>query len=370
MSLSDSANTAEVFVRLGERSYTIRIGVDILPMLGSVVAGLGRVTLAVVVADANVVDPHAARACESLRKAGITPELVVVPPGEGTKSVDTAASLWRELLRRRADRKTFVVAVGGGMVGDLAGFVAATYARGVPFFQVPTSLLAQVDSSVGGKVAVNLPEAKNMVGAFYQPRGVLIDIRTLDTLPDREYRSGLAEVVKYGVILDGEFFSFLENHREELCRRDRQILAKVVKRCCRLKADVVEQDEREETGLRAILNYGHTFGHAIESLTGYEEWLHGEAVAVGMMCAARLAEHLGLAPPGLAERQQKLLAGLGLPTRLPPVDINSLLALMQHDKKAIHGQLRFVLPRGLGHVEVVDNIPSETVARVLEETMM
>ncbi|MCS7237335.1 MAG: 3-dehydroquinate synthase [Thermoguttaceae bacterium] len=369
MSLLSSPNVSEVFVHLGERSYRIWIGVDILRQLGSVVAGLGRVTLAVVIADANVVTPHAETACDSLREAGVAAELVVVPPGETTKSVETATTLWRELLRRRADRKTFVVAVGGGMVGDLAGFVAATYARGVPFFQVPTSLLAQVDSSVGGKVAVNLPEAKNMVGAFYQPRGVLIDVATLDTLPDREYRSGLAEVVKYGVILDEEFFAFLEKHCDALRIRDQKVLPSVVQRCCRLKADVVEKDEREETGLRAILNYGHTFGHAIESLTGYEEWLHGEAVAVGMICAAKLAERLGLAPPGLADRQQSLLGTLGLPTRLPRVDIPSLLRLMQHDKKAVHGKLRFILPRRIGQVEVVDNVSTDSVVQVLEEVM-
>lgn len=356
-----------VVVHLGERTYRIRIGVDILPELGREVCALDRVTTAFVITDENVVRPHAERAQASLQAAGVRAELVVVPPGESTKSVATAIFLWEELLKRRADRKTFVIAVGGGMVGDLAGFVAATYARGVPFFQVPTSLLAQVDSSVGGKVAVNLPQAKNMVGAFYQPRGVLIDIATLQTLPEREYRSGLAEVVKYGVILDAEFFAYLETHHRALNERDPEVLARVVERCCRLKADIVEKDEREDTGLRAILNYGHTFGHAIESLTGYEEWLHGEAVSVGMMCAARLAERLGLAGSELADRQQRLLTALGLPTRLPAVDLGEMVRLMQHDKKVQHGRLRFILPRALGHVEVVDGVPTETVLEVLKE---
>jgi hypothetical protein len=207
-----------------------------------------------------------------------------------------ADRLWQELLELEADRNTVVVAVGGGVVGDLAGFVAATYARGVPFFQVPTTLLAQVDSSVGGKVGVNLPGAKNMVGAFWQPLGVLIDTEVLNTLPDREYRAGLAEVVKYGVILDAEFFAYLEDHVDDLNRRRADVLRPVIARCCRLKADVVEQDERETAGRRAVLNYGHTFGHAIEAETGYGDFLHGEAVSIGMLCASRLAERLGRIP--------------------------------------------------------------------------
>ena len=205
-----------------------------------------------------------------------------------------AASLWQGLLELGADRKTVVAAVGGGVVGDLAGFIAATYARGLRFLQVPTSLLAQVDSSVGGKVGINLPEAKNMVGAFLQPLGVLVDTATLATLPANEYRAGLAEVVKYGVILDAEFFQYLEANTAALDRSATDdVLAHVVARCCRLKADVVEQDEREESGLRAVLNFGHTFGHAFETLCGYGKLLHGEAVAIGMVCAARLAQRLG-----------------------------------------------------------------------------
>ncbi len=365
MKNEEESRIREVSVNLGERSYRIRVGVGILHELGTTLREFGDVTSAIVVTDANVVQPQGENARSSLVAAGLRTDIIVVPPGESTKSVTTATFLWQEFLKLRADRKTFAVAVGGGMVGDLAGFVAATYARGLPFFQVPTSLLAQVDSSVGGKVAVNLPEAKNMVGAFYQPRGVLIDIATLATLPDREYRSGLAEVVKYGIILDANLFTFLEAHQAELQARDFELLAEVVQRCCRLKADVVEQDEREETGLRAILNYGHTFGHAIESLTGYEEWLHGEAVAVGMVCAARLGERLGLTPPEVLLRQERLLQGLGLPTRLPAVNISDMLRVMQHDKKAQHGRLRFILPRRIGQVEVVEDVPSETVMDVL-----
>jgi 3-dehydroquinate synthase len=247
----------------------------------------------------------------------------------------------------------------------LVGFVAATYTRGLRFLQIPTTLLAHVDSSVGGKVGVNLPDAKNMVGAFWQPSGVLIDTRTLDTLPAREYAAGLAEVVKYGVILDPPFFELLETNVDSLRSRDPELLRRVIARCCQLKADVVRQDEREETGLRAVLNYGHTFCHAIETVTRYERFLHGEAVAIGMVCASRLAERLGRVPAELTERQQRLLAALDLPIALPPLPTADLIAAMQRDKKVEHGRLRFVLPTRLGHVELVSGIDDRLVADVL-----
>ena len=267
------------------------------------------------------------------------------------------------MLEEGADRKSIVVAVGGGVVGDLAGFVAATYARGVGFFQVPTTLLAQVDSSVGGKVGINLPGAKNMVGAFWQPLGVLIDVETLATLPEREYRAGLAEVVKYGVILDEEFFTYLEENTAAINDQDASVLTRVVQRCCRLKADVVEQDEREITGLRAVLNYGHTFGHALEAAGGYGQILHGEAVSIGMMCAARLAARMGRVGDDFVARQQKLLDALSLPIATPEFDPDKLLDLMYRDKKAEAGKLRFVLPDRIGHVEVVKDVnPDDAVA--------
>jgi 3-dehydroquinate synthase len=231
--------------------------------------------------------------------------------------------------------------------------------------QVPTTLLAMVDSAVGGKVGVNLPAAKNMVGAFWQPAGVLIDTAALTTLPDREYRAGLAEVVKYGVILDAEFFAFLEANVAKINSRDAATLETIIERCCRLKADVVEQDEREETGLRAVLNYGHTFCHAIEAVSGYGELLHGEAVSIGMMCAARLAERLGRIDATLGQRQHALLTALKLPVDVPPLDHDALLAAMQRDKKVEHGRLRFVLPTELGHVELVGDIDPAEVSAAL-----
>jgi 3-dehydroquinate synthase len=265
-----------------------------------------------------------------------------------------------------ADRTTPVVAVGGGVTGDLIGYAAATYNRGLPLVAVPTTLLAMVDSSVGGKVGINHPAGKNLIGAFHQPAGVWIDAAFLDTLSAREYASGLGEVVKYGVILDAEFFAFLEANVTAILARETTAVTHVVTRCCRLKADVVELDEREETGLRAKLNYGHTFAHAYETVAGYGTWLHGEAVSAGMVAASRLAERLGRIPASVTARQRTLLAAFGLPTEpLPEWDIDALLDVMRRDKKAVNGELRFVLPSRLGEVEVVEGVPEATVRDIL-----
>jgi 3-dehydroquinate synthase len=273
------------------------------------------------------------------------------------------------MSRIKADRKSMVIAVGGGVVGDLAGFIAATYARGLTFVQIPTTLLAQVDSSVGGKVGINLPAAKNIVGAFWQPAGVLIDLDCLRTLPQREYVSGLAEVVKYGVSLDQDFFDFLEKNKAGLLARDPQVLEHVVARSCQLKASIVEQDEREQTGRRAVLNYGHTFCHAIETTTGYDRFLHGEAVAIGMVCAAGLAQRLGRFSVEASRRQTALLEALQLPTRASGLDVEQMLAAMQHDKKAEYGQLRFVLPTQLGQADVVGGIPLPVVREAINDCL-
>jgi 3-dehydroquinate synthase len=347
---------AGVRVQLSERSYEIEIAAGALARTGDFVSARTKLSHAVIITDSNVEKPYAATVANSLQSSGARISRLTVEPGEPSKSVASADWLWNEMLAAGADRKTVVVAVGGGVVGDLAGFAAAGFARGLAFIQVPTTLLAQVDSSVGGKVGVNLPGAKNMVGAFWQPLGVLIDTDTLDTLPDREYRAGLAEVVKYGVILDEAFFTWLEEHVHQINRRDRAALEHVIARCCRLKADVVEADERETTGRRAVLNYGHTFCHAIEATTGYGEYLHGEAVAIGMMCAARLAAALGRVDATFVERQERLLTALHLPLATPPVADEELLVAMQHDKKVEHGRLRFVLPTRLGHVELVSGV--------------
>jgi 3-dehydroquinate synthase len=357
-----------VRVNLDERSYDIEIGAGNLDRVGPFLAERAKPSKVILVTDDNVQEPHAIRVAESLAAESIETAIISLQPGEPAKSADMAAGLWEGLLELGADRKTVVAAVGGGVVGDLAGFIAATYARGLRFLQVPTTLLSQVDSSVGGKVGINLPGAKNMVGAFLQPLGVLIDTATLDTLPDREYRSGLGEVAKYGVILDAELFDYLETHAALLARRDPPTLVHVISRCCRLKADVVEGDEREETGLRAVLNYGHTFGHAFETLAGYGKILHGEAVAMGMDRAARLAEMLGRVDAAFVRRQRSLLEALGLSVAVPKLDPEKILETMMRDKKASHGRLRFVLPDRLGHVELVGDVEEDAVREVLEES--
>ncbi|MDZ4817613.1 MAG: 3-dehydroquinate synthase [Planctomycetota bacterium] len=356
-----SEKSKTVHVALAERSYDISIGSGNLPSLGAQVAACCRLTHAVVITDSRVESPHGEAAIQSLDATGAEVDALVIEEGEQSKSIDVASALWEKLLDLGTDRKSVIVAVGGGVVGDLAGFVAATFARGLPFFQVPTTLLAQVDSSVGGKTGVNLPGAKNMVGVFWQPRGVLIDTQVLKTQRDRDYRSGLAEVVKYGVILDPEFFAYLEKETAGLIARRHAVLERVIARSCELKAQVVQQDEREETGLRAILNYGHTFGHAIEAVLGYGEILHGEGVAIGMECAARLAQRLGMVDSEFVRRQHRLLVALGLPVTLSGVDHDALLAAMQHDKKVEHGRLRFVLPTRLGHVELVPDVSVDDV---------
>ncbi|MGQ0636386.1 MAG: 3-dehydroquinate synthase [Planctomycetaceae bacterium] len=355
---------ASVHVALGDRSYEIVIASDAHAGLPEVVEGwwrhrglaTHRKRLAVIVTDENVREPHAARVAQSLQQAGWRSDAIVLPPGEQTKSQSFLTAIYDRLVDLHADRQTLIVAVGGGVIGDLAGFAAATYGRGVPFVQVPTTLLAQVDSSVGGKVAINHPRGKNLIGAFYQPLGVLIDTAVLSTLPDRDYRSGLAEVAKYGVILDAEFFEFLEQNVSRLATRDAAALRQVIGRSCSLKAMIVERDEYEQTGLRSVLNYGHTFGHAFEALYGYGEMQHGEAVAIGMTCAARLAERLKRIDAAVTQRQTALLAALGLPVELPEggrPEMDAILEAMRLDKKSVGGELRFVLPTRLGQVDLV-----------------
>jgi 3-dehydroquinate synthase len=355
-----------VRVNLGERSYDIAIVSDDRAGLGPFARPRARGALAFVVGDENT-RPHAEAAAASLAAAGFRTVLEVLPPGEAQKALPVASRLYDRLAELNADRRTLVVAVGGGVVGDLAGFVAATFNRGLPLLMVPTTLLAMVDSSVGGKVGVNHPRAKNLIGAFHQPAGVWIDTAALATLPPREYRSGLAEVVKYGVILDADFFAWQEAGAEAVLRRDAEAVRHLVARSCRLKADVVEKDEREETGLRAVLNYGHTFAHAFETVGGYGAWLHGEAVSAGMVCASRFAERRGLIPAEVTARQVRLLERFGLPVAPQRWPVEELLRVMRSDKKNVAGRLRLVLPRRLGEVALFDDVPEDDVRRGLEE---
>jgi 3-dehydroquinate synthase len=353
-----------VHVNLAERSYDIVVTSNDWTGLGPFARQRCPGSLALVVADRNTAG-HASAVCTTLGNAGFRTETAVLPSGESQKALAVASQLYDRLADIPADRRTLIVAVGGGVIGDLAGFVAATFVRGLPLFMVPTTLLAMVDSSVGGKVGINLPRAKNLIGAFHQPIGVWIDTAALNTLPEREYKSGLAEVVKYGVILDADLFTYLEENAAAVLAREATAVRHIVARCCRLKADVVEKDERELTGLRVVLNYGHTFAHAFETAAGYGTWLHGEAVAAGMVCASRLAERRGLVPPELTERQERLLARFGLPTAPQPWPAADLIATMRNDKKAQAGRLRFVLPRRLGEVALFDDVPEEDVHHVL-----
>jgi 3-dehydroquinate synthase len=361
-------------VPLGDRSYDIEIASGWLGHAATCLSAWiktppGSRLRVLIVTDAALADSMAAAVQAQLLHTGADVRLAVVPSGEASKSFEQVQKLYDALVEMAADRRTVVVAIGGGVIGDLAGFVAATYARGLRFVQIPTTLLAMVDSSVGGKTGINHPRGKNLIGAFHQPAGVLIDPETLTTLPDREYRAGLAEVVKYGMILDAGFFEYLEQHASALLQRDSQVVADVVARCCELKADVVRQDEFETTGLRAVLNYGHTFGHAFENLAGYGTLLHGEAVSIGMLCASRLAEQLGRISSEVTERQLILLGSLKLPLRVPDELLrrpDDIAACMMLDKKTEGRRLRFVLPDRIGHVEVVAGVTPELALSCLK----
>lgn len=380
MSQSSDSRTSDsltVHVGLSERSYDIEICTDRLSESGAVIAGWLERRLgggsgqqsALVVTDRNVA-VHAQVVQASLQEQGWKVESVELEPGEKTKSLPVISELYERMVGMQADRRTVVVAVGGGVIGDASGFLAATYNRGVPFVQVPTTLLADVDSSVGGKVGVNLAAAKNLIGSFYQPLGVFIDTSVLETLPDRDYRSGLAEVVKYGVILDADFFEFLEENVEGINSREPSVLRHVIARSCQLKANVVEEDEFERTGLRAVLNYGHTYAHAFEALAGYGELLHGEAVAIGMIYASRLAEKRGLISADVTSRQRDLLKRIGALTELPdPAAFSNdeILSRMRLDKKTVGGQLRFILPTRIGHVKTFKDVPESDVTAVIDE---
>jgi 3-dehydroquinate synthase len=356
-----------VSVAVPQRAYDVSIGRDLLSHAGELVPGLpAAAERAFVVADARVAERYLAPLERGLAARGLSVVQLGVPEGEEAKSLQVMAALQRQLATQEAHRDDPIVALGGGSVGDLAGFVAATYMRGVPFLQVPTTLLAQVDAAIGGKTGVNLPEGKNLVGAFHQPLAVLADVDTLATLPERAYRSGLAEVAKYGLTLDLELLGMLETDPSPLLERDARTLEWVVTRCVRAKAEVVALDERD-AGRRLVLNYGHTLGHALERLDAFAGRTHGEAISVGMVFAARLAESTGRAPEGLAARHTRLLASLGLDTDgpLPPSD--QILASMRVDKKYRSG-VRFVLLEDVGRPYVDGEIAPDRVRTALEQT--
>ncbi len=338
---AQTPETQTVRVDLGDRSYDILIGCGLLDEEASW-AGLPKATVAAIVTNTTVGPLYAQRLRQQLLKRYARVLVIELPDGESHKDWASLNLIFDRLLAEACDRKTVLFALGGGVVGDMTGFAAACYMRGVPFVQVATTLLAQVDSSVGGKTAINHPLGKNMIGAFYQPQRVICDLDTLDTLAPREFAAGLAEIIKYGPIADASFLVWIESHLTQLVARDKGALAYAVKRSCEIKAEVVGCDEKE-SGLRAILNFGHTFGHAIEAGMGYGEWLHGEAVGCGMVMAAELSARLGLVDAAFVERLEQLVRGAGLPVHGPDLGDSRYLELMQVDKKAEAGSIRFVL---------------------------
>jgi 3-dehydroquinate synthase len=350
-------------VALGERSYPIHIGTDLLGRADLIVPVLARNSVAVV-SNTTVAPLFMERLAGALTRAGAEVVRIVVPDGEEHKDWRTLNAIFDALLEKRCGRDTTLVALGGGVIGDLAGFAAAIYQRGVQYVQAPTTLLSQVDSSVGGKTAINHPLGKNMIGAFHQPRLVLADMGTLKTLPERELRSGLAEVIKHGLVRDAAFFAWLEANIERLLSRDPVALEQAVMRSVAIKAEIVARDEREG-GLRRVLNFGHTFGHAIETGLGYGAWLHGEAVAAGMVRAARLSERVCRLAAADTLRLARLIEAAGLPTAPPPIPVARWLELMRRDKKVVGGAMRFVLLERLGDAVVRGDVAEPDVAAIV-----
>lgn len=351
-------------VALGDRSYPIHIGSGLLAQ-PALLAGALKQARAAIVTNTTVAPLYLAKLADGLRAAGVEVIEIVLPDGEQHKDWQTLNLIFDALLQHRCERSTTLIALGGGVVGDMTGFAASCYQRGAPFIQVPTTVLSQVDSSVGGKTAINHPLGKNMIGAFYQPRLVIADTDTLDTLPDRELKAGLAEVIKYGLIRDVEFLTWIETALDRLLARDKVALAEAIFRSCQHKAEIVARDERE-SGERALLNLGHTFGHAIETGMGYGEWLHGEAVAAGTMMAAALSARLGWLSAEDVKRIERLFVRAGLPVHGPALPSERYLELMRHDKKVEDGRLRLVLLRGLGNAVVSEAASEADILAAIE----
>ena len=340
-------------VGLGERAYPIWIGNGILQHLDEALREVDFPKRVALVTNPVINDLFGESVLHVLQKAGFSVSVILLPEGEENKNLQTLQTIYDALIQEGFDRTSGLIALGGGVVGDMTGFAAATFLRGIPFIQVPTTLLAQVDSSVGGKTGVNHPLGKNLIGAFYQPRHVHIDVATLNTLPPREFSAGMAEVIKYGIIRDSDFFNALVNQREQLLARSAGPLIDTVKRACQIKADVVEIDEKESS-VRAILNFGHTLGHAVETLSGYGEYRHGEAVAIGMVIAAKISQRLGLCAEGDVTAIKNLLASFSLPTVPPPHSADAYLKAMMRDKKVRQGVPRMVLNIGIGDCQVLE----------------
>ena len=357
----------KVPVSLGKDSYDIVVGHGILSALGDAVTRLGLGPKEMVVTSTRLWPLHGKAVQDSLAASGFDVCVAHMNDDEQSKSIQTVMSLYDKLVENEFDRNSGIIAVGGGVVGDVAGFAAATFMRGVPFVQVPTTLLAQVDSSIGGKTGVNLPSGKNLVGAFYQPTLVWTDVSTLKTLPERELRSGLAEVIKYAVVADQGLFHILEEKIRSFSEASSDTLIEIISRCCSAKARIVEQDEKDH-GVRSILNYGHTAGHALETLSNYIQYTHGEAVALGMIVAARVSHEIGAIDQTTAEKQERLIGAAGLPTRIDRfIDPQNIVRQLTRDKKRLAGHIRWILPKTIGEVFLTDEVPLDAVLRVVRD---
>lgn len=351
-------------VALGDRAYSIHIGANIITQADLILPHLKRKQVAIVT-NTTVAPLYLNKLAQPLRDAGVSVIEIILPDGEAYKNSDTLNLIYDALLKNRCERSTTLIALGGGVIGDLTGYAAATYLRGVPFIQIPTTLLSQVDSSVGGKTGINHPLGKNMIGAFYQPKVVLADIETLKTLPAREFSAGVAEVIKYGLIRDADFFDWLETNISKLMALDEAVITYAIYRSCKNKAEVVVADEHE-AGERALLNLGHTFGHAIENGMGYGVWLHGEAVAAGTMLAADLSQRLGWLNANEVKRMHALLSASNLPLRAPNLGVEKYLDLMGMDKKVVDGKIRLVLQQGIGNAVITSDYDVSKLKQTLE----
>ena len=358
----------KVRVNLEEAGYDIFIGSSLAAALCDFVQQAGFSRKALLISDTNVGKLYARSIAEVLQQGGLEPDIYLVPAGETSKSLNEAEKIYTRAIEIGLDRKSAVFALGGGVVGDLAGFIAATYMRGIPFVQLPTSLLAQVDSSVGGKVAVNHRLGKNLIGAFYQPQAVFMDLAMLDTLPPREIYTGLGEIIKYGIIYDAEFFAFLEQNTEAVLALDKTAVVHMIARSCEIKAEVVAQDEKE-SGLRRILNFGHTMAHAIEKETRYLRYNHGEAVAIGMVGAAKISCALGMIDNTVVDRVIHLTQALHLPVTAEGCTVENMFAAIFHDKKTVNGRVNWVLMDGIGKVRVTADVPESVVKRCMQSVL-
>ena len=356
----------KIAVELGANSYDIFIGNRLDDHLKSFVANQKFSSNALLITDSNIEHLHAQKFIDLIQAVGLNVKLCTVDAGETSKSLSTAESIYTVAIKHKLDRKSAIFALGGGVVGDLAGFVAATFMRGVPFVQIPTTLLAQVDSSVGGKVAVNHQLGKNLIGAFYQPKAVFIDLDFLKTLPPREIASGLGEIVKYGVIADADFFCYLENHVNEILSLDNPTIEHIIARSCQIKADVVSRDERE-SGLRRILNFGHTIAHAVEEETHYQKYRHGEAVAIGMIGAAYIACSLGRLDQSAVERIQRLLDRLKMISHAENLNVEQIYCELFRDKKTVNGKINWVIPDSIGSVSIANDVPEAIVKAAIQK---